>query len=249
VQEVDDLRVISVGGGAYSCGPVRSRDDSKIYATCGGVVGGGGGTCDVDPILVNCFNGRWDPDACECVPDTSPILIDVLGNGFDLTDASNGVMFDLEPGGERERIGWTSPQSDDGWLCLDRNRNGNIDDGSELFGNFTPQPPSETPNGFLALAEFDAIESGGNNDGRIDNRDSVFSSLRLWQDQNHDGMSQRAEIRTLISLDVLAIELDYRISKRTDRHGNRFRYRALVYDARGAHVGRWAWDVFLVSIP
>jgi hypothetical protein len=54
---------------------------------------------------------------------------------------------------------------------------------------------------------------------------------------------------TLPSLDVTRLRLDYKESKRTDAHGNRFRYRAKLNDARGAKVNRWAWDVFLVGTP
>jgi hypothetical protein len=48
---------------------------------------------------------------------------------------------------------------------------------------------------------------------------------------------------------VVRLHLDYKESKRTDEHGNRFRYRAKIDDARGAKAGRWAWDVFLVAGP
>jgi hypothetical protein len=180
----------------------------------------------------------------------SPIVIDTEGEGFHLTSAENGVSFDIRGTGHPVQIAWTDAAYRNGFLALDRNHNGTIDNGTELFGNFTQQPKSLTPNGFLALTEFDKPENGGNGDGIIDQRDAVFSHLVIWIDENHDGISQPSELHTLPELGIFSVSLNYQESRRTDDFGNIFRFRAKINSSgqeNPSDAGRWAYDVFLVT--
>lgn len=198
------------------------------------------GVGSVEQELCNC--GAAIPPCC-C---TSPILFDIAGDGFRLTSWVDGVEFAPRPGFRPSDRAWTEANSDDAWLVLDRDGDGIIDDGSEMFGNATPQPPpadGTLRNGFLALAQYD-----DDHNGTIDEKDAIFSGLRLWQDKNHDGVSQPAELHTLPELGVAGISLGYVEAREVDQHGNSFRYRSTVYGTPGSPVGMTAWDVWLTGI-
>jgi len=185
-------------------------------------------------------------------PDCSPIIIDTEGEGFQLTSAANGVLFDIRGDGHPIRLAWTAPGSHNAFLALDRDGSGTITSGKELFGNFTAQPTSAEPNGFLALAEFDKPENGGNGDGIIDAHDAVWPKLRLWIDANHDGVAQPGELHGLPELGVYSLALNYSDSRKQDQYGNLFRFKARVnpvgHDKRDdSDVGRWTYDVFFVT--
>jgi hypothetical protein len=176
--------------------------------------------------------------------NTSPIVIDINKHGFRFTSAAEGVAFDIDGDGSPEQIAWVDPASGDAFLVLDRNGNGMIDDGTELFGNFTPQPYSDSPNGYEALLPYDEPSFWGNRDGLVAPDDSVWSSLKVWFDDNKNGVSEPWELVDLSDAGISAISLGYRSSNRKDRHGNQMRYLSKVYLKSGHWV--WSTDVFFV---
>ncbi len=184
-------------------------------------------------------------------PSQTPIIFDMLGNGFHLTGSSDGVVFDLDADGVLTKTAWTRSDQDEAFLAFDRNGNGRIEDGSELFGNATPMIDGQrAPNGFVALAEFDLPVKGGNGDSFIDPHDAIFRSLLLWRDSNHDGVSQVNELFPLEELDVARISLDHKESRHQDQYGNIFRYRAKIYmktEKDSPAHNRFAYDVILVN--
>lgn len=184
--------------------------------------------------------------ACYSSGGGTPIVVDVTGKGFFLTDAHDGVLFDLSGTGHPVQMGWTAGGADNAFLALP-GPDGLVHNGQQLFGNFTPQPPSDTPNGFAALAVYDQPSNGGNGDGIIDARDAIFSSLRLWIDANHDGISQPEELHALPSLGINSISLSYKASEKTDQYGNVFRYRAQLNPDKPTEAGKIVYDVIFVT--
>ena len=182
-----------------------------------------------------------------CQTNVTPIVIDLDNSGYELTNAANGVPFRIVSTNDYlYQVSWTAAYVQNAWLSLDRNGNGQIDGMSELFGNMTPQPEtSDGPkNGFKALSVYDALNEGGDGDGQITRNDAIYTSLRLWIDQNHDGISEPGELKPLDFYHLESISLDYKNSHKTDQYGNVFRYRSKVRISN--HIGNlWAWDVSL----
>ncbi len=195
-------------------------------------------------------SNHCDPPGPPFVPDPgSPIILDLDRNGFHLTGIEDWVIFDIDADGVAEMLSWTRSAEMDGFLALDRNGNGVIDDGGELFGNHTLLlSGDEAPHGYIALAEFDKQTAGGNEDGSVDERDAIFAELRVWIDFNHDGYSQELEIVALADKGVTRLELWYVENRRVDRFGNQFRYnsRAWVEGPGARDLPAKTSDVFFV---
>jgi hypothetical protein len=108
-----------------------------------------------------------------------PLVLDLDGDGITTLSQENGVFFDFDANGFHELTGWIGAGS--GLLMLDLNGNGELDDGSELFGDFTMMPTGENAgNGFHALSQYD-----DNQDGRIDANDAIWSQLGVYYDSEY----------------------------------------------------------------
>ena len=249
-----DIALVGTVATDYRCPPpppggCNGAPDYTTYPSTGCQTGFTviNGTCSRSTTFQSrCAGGGYDSETCTCPDgiDTSPIIIDVNGNGFSMTDAVGGVLFNILDDAVPLQISWTVGRSGNAFLALDRNGNGVIDSGAELFGDSTPQPSNPKRNGFLALAEYDKPANGGNGNGRIERGDAVFSQLKLWQDSNHNGTSESDELSPL-SGSLSAIDLAFKEARRIDQYGNQFRYRSKVFDVNGVHSGRYAWDIFL----
>lgn len=144
----------------------------------------------------------------------TPLVIDLNGNGVQTLADSFGVSFDFDGKGTPSQTGWVHP--DDGLLVWDKDKDGLINHGEELFGdNSLLNNHTKAKEGFSALAEFDS-----NGDGIIDNTDSLWSELKVWQDKNSDGLSQSHELIALDTLGIKSIELNAKETHFFDDNGN-----------------------------
>ncbi len=133
-------------------------------------------------------------------PPISPLVLDLDGDGLDLIDLANShAYFDLDNNGFAEHTAWIG--GDDGFLALDLNGNGRIDDRTELFGA-TNVSTAQSVNGFTALAALDS-----NADGRIDASDQAFGELVVWRDGDGDGLTDGGELQSLTTAGVTGINL------------------------------------------
>jgi len=179
----------------------------------------------------------------------SPIVVDLGKDGIHLGDAGVGVRFDVNNDGLFDHLQWVRPGCDEALLVLDRNTNGIVDNGGELFGIGTPMflEGGNAPNGFVGLAQYDSTPLGGNDDGYITREDAIWPHLQLWLDINADGISTANEMLTPGDVGVTSFETIPKVRRQ--------------YDSAGNLLPFWAWamtdtrprkaimvDVFFVEI-
>lgn len=159
-----------------------------------------------DQLTVICNSG-W----------ASPIALDLNGDGIQTISLDeSAVSFDITGDGIAERTGWLSKE--DGFLALDRNNDGIINDVGELFGGGIGD----------GVRKLQMLDSNG--DGLLDASDDAFSSLLVWQDANSDGISQTEELFTLEGLGLTSIDLAFRTDEMTVNAGN------LLYERSSAEM-------------
>ena len=135
------------------------------------------------------------------IRSATPLVLDLNGDGVRTLALSKGVQFDLLATGQPVQTGWVS--SADGLLAMDRNGDGVINDGGELFGSSTRLADgARASDGYVALGALDS-----NGDGVISPSDRAFADLRVWVDANSDGVSAASEIRSLAELGIAQIGL------------------------------------------
>jgi hypothetical protein len=146
-------------------------------------------------------------------PPVDPLILDLDGNGVKTSTVDDGVAFDAFADGSMVQVAWTDGV--DGFLVLDRNGDGIISDGSELFGDYTPlHDGTLAKDGFEALRDLDT-----NSDGLFDAKDDLFDVVQVWVDANRDGVSDAAELFGLSELGIKSIYLNPESSDRVE-NGN-----------------------------
>lgn len=171
---------------------------------------------------------HWNGDYCELVESdwgTSPIIIATESSSYHLTSASEGVLFDIDGDGTKEQVAWTQHGAAVAFLAIDRDGDGGITSGKELFGDATI--PGES-NGFRALIRMTLDSNGGEVRGSVSDDDPIFAQLVLWTDRNHNGVSEPDELLPAKNL-LSDIGLGYQLHNRRDGHGNLYRFRGWVH--------------------
>ena len=183
--------------------------------------------------------GSGSPDMKPGENASCPLIIDMDGNGIKTISINKNVFFDLDNNLFAESTGWVD--KGDAFLVWDRDNNGVIDSGNELFGNHTRlSSGKKAENGFAALAELDS-----NQDNIFDEKDEAWFKLQLWFDRNQNGISEAGELVKLSESGIKSINLSYNNTDHIDESGNHHRQRSSVSwkDGRKSEIADVWFDV------
>ncbi len=193
----------------------------------------------------------FDIADCECVPPwagddwecNTPLVLAFENQAVSYTTEMAG-SFDLTGAGMSVAMDWPTARTP--WLALDRDGNGSIDDGGELFGTATRVAGDRrAPNGFFALGLLD-----DNRDGVIDSADPAFAKLVIWRDADANRTSEPTELSPAAS-ELSSLDLAYKVDSRCDDRGNCEVERATMrfVDASGRERAGSVVDVHLRKQP
>ena len=260
--------ILTTAGAAISVGRSGKLTASDLFAILGGVAGLLGITPAMAVFAVSglavtlydamkykgsdgCVNpphiplgdlippGSGSPDMKPGENASCPLIIDMDGNGIKTISINKNVFFDLDNNLFAESTGWVD--KGDAFLVWDRDNNGVIDSGNELFGNHTRlSSGKKAENGFAALAELDS-----NQDNIFDEKDEAWFKLQLWFDRNQNGISEAGELVKLSESGIKSINLSYNNTDHIDESGNHHRQRSSVSwkDGRKSEIADVWFDV------
>jgi hypothetical protein len=190
--------------GSTDAGSLVSRDSLVSATLSAGTyyiqVGQWNGNSGNPAIVVNNGSFGYEMQVSILPPTvTDPVVLDLNHDGISFSSLEHGVSFDINGDGLQDQVAWTS-NGHDGILAMDVNHSGKIEGGNELF---TPTfNGGHFADGIAALASLD-----GNHDGVIDSKDQAFGQLVVWQDNNHNGVSDSGELTHLVDLGITSIGL------------------------------------------
>jgi len=175
--------VLAVGGLVFTINDILAKNQKNVISPTLGTT--------PDPLV----------KTIKFIPFSDPLILDLDGDGLEITPLSGGVLFDSNNDAIRTGTAWAG--TDDGMVVWDRNGNGLIDSGRELFGDETVLANGQkASHGFTALAELDT-----NADGKFDALDAQYANVRIWRDLNQDSVCQTGELKTLADTGVKSIKL------------------------------------------